>query len=76
MKDAGETVAIPSSALSQSQFESTFIDAASPFVASNGILGVPILADPLVLYWNKDMLSSAGFRSRRNTGTSSASRRS
>jgi ABC-type glycerol-3-phosphate transport system substrate-binding protein len=61
VKDAGEIDAIPSSVLSQSQFESTFVDAASPFVASNGILGVPILADPLVLYWNKDMLSSGGF---------------
>jgi ABC-type glycerol-3-phosphate transport system substrate-binding protein len=62
-KDAGEVAAIPFNALSQAQFQSTFVDAASPFMALNGVLGVPLLADPLVLYWNKDMLSSAGYAS-------------
>jgi ABC-type glycerol-3-phosphate transport system substrate-binding protein len=59
--DAGLTTIIPLSALSQAQFESTFIEAASPFFTPSGAVGVPILADPLVLYWNKDMLAAAGF---------------
>ncbi len=61
VKAAGGVDVIPTSALSQSQFQNTFIDAANPFLTSNGALGVPILADPLVLYWNKDLLSSGGF---------------
>lgn len=60
-KDAGKIVVIPFSSLSQSKFESAFVEAANPFIASDGILGVPIIADPLVLYWNKDMFSSAGY---------------
>lgn len=60
VKDAGEIALIPSNLLSQSQFESTFIAAANPFFSDNGALGIPLLADPLVLYWNKDMLASAG----------------
>ena len=61
LKDASKVALIPSSALSPAQFKSTFIDAASPFLTSTGVIAVPILADPLVLYWNKDMLASAGF---------------
>lgn len=61
MKDAGKVAIIPFSALSRSQFENTFIEAASPFIGQSGVLGIPISADPLVLYWNKDMLASAGF---------------
>jgi len=61
LKDAGEVAPIPFSALPAAQFESTFIEAANPFLAKNAVIAVPILADPLVLYWNKDMLASAGF---------------
>ncbi len=61
MKDSGKVAMIPFSALSQSQFENTFIQAASPFVGQSGVLGIPLIADPLVLYWNKDLLASAGF---------------
>lgn len=60
-KDAGKAAIIQFSALSQSQFENTFIGASAPFVGQGGILGIPIVADPLVLYWNKDMLASSGF---------------
>ena len=61
LKDAGKASPIPFSALSKAQFENTFIEAASPFLAQNGVIAVPIFADPLVLYWNKDMLASAGY---------------
>lgn len=52
---------IPFTELSQTDFEDRFVDAASPFVSSNGVLGVPFLIDPLVLYWNRDVLNSAGY---------------
>ena len=61
MKDAGKVAVIPFSALSQSQFENAFIEAAAPYIGQGGVLGIPISADPLVLYWNKDMLASGGF---------------
>ena len=47
--------------ISQAQFESTWIDGALPFISPDGVVGLPILADPLVLYWNKDLLASVGF---------------
>ena len=60
VKDESEIAVIPSSLIVKSQFQSTFIAAANPFFSDNGALGIPILSDPLVLYWNKDMLASAG----------------
>lgn len=61
VKDAGFISGIPTSVMSQSQFDNTFIAAASPFSWSSGSLGFPVLSDPLVLYWNKDMLAGSGF---------------
>ena len=61
LKNAGKTFVIPLSALSQGQFENTFIEAAAPFLSQDGAIGVPVLADPLILYWNKDMLATGGY---------------
>lgn len=46
--------------ISLTQFQGAFIDAASPFTDSDGIIGIPILADPLVLFWNSDILAAGG----------------
>jgi ABC-type glycerol-3-phosphate transport system substrate-binding protein len=45
--------------LSSSQFQETFVDATAPYLGKEGVLAIPILADPLVLFWNKDALASA-----------------
>ena len=58
---ASKLTPIPYTSISQSQFQNTFVEAANPFLSSGGVLGVPLSVDPLVLYWNKDMLSTAGF---------------
>jgi len=62
-KDQSEIAVIPASAISQTSFNDTFVQAASPFFGSAGALAIPIAVDPLVLYWNKDMLASGGFSS-------------
>jgi len=59
-RDASYALHIPYSQFPQSQFQSTFLDTATPFLASDGIVGIPVLVDPLVLFWNKDALATAG----------------
>ncbi|HUO56077.1 MAG TPA: extracellular solute-binding protein [Candidatus Paceibacterota bacterium] len=61
IQDSGETYVFPYTSLSQSQFQSTFAEAADPFMLPTGIVALPVIADPLVLYWNRDLLSDAGY---------------
>jgi len=61
LKDGSKMVTIPFESFPKEQFESTFVDAAYPFLSAEGVVGVPFAIDPMVLYWNKDMLGTAGF---------------
>lgn len=58
--DEAKVYAIPYSSLSESQFQSTFVDAGDVYLTQNGVLGIPLFVDPLVLYWNSDDLATAG----------------
>lgn len=51
---------IPYGAYSQGSFQSAFVDESLLFLDSTGIRALPILIDPLVMYWNRSLLSSAG----------------
>ncbi|OGG80546.1 hypothetical protein A3A39_01505 [Candidatus Kaiserbacteria bacterium RIFCSPLOWO2_01_FULL_54_13] len=59
--NAGKVVPIPYEFLSRSQFKDTFVEASEPYLAENGVLGIPLAVDPMILYWNRDMLSAGGF---------------
>ena len=61
MKNAPKIAPIPSAQLSRKQFADTFVEAAAPFYSSEGALAVPLVVDPLVLYWNRDTLSGNGY---------------
>lgn len=58
---APKMIPIPTASLSTTQFETLFIEGANPFVLPTGIVAVPLAVDPLVLYWNKDIMSTAGY---------------
>ncbi len=60
-KDAGQVVLLPYTSVSVTQFQNAFIEAANPFLLPKGIAALPLAADPLVLYWNKDVLATAGY---------------
>lgn len=51
---------IPYSSISARQYADTFADGASVFEDANGTYGVPFAIDPLVMYFNKTLLSSSG----------------
>lgn len=60
-RDGTKVLAIPFANFSEEQFQNTFIEAGSPYIGPDGIRGIPFVVDPLILYWNKDMLATAGF---------------
>lgn len=46
--------------LSINTFTNTFVDGAGIFAAQGGYYGIPFLVDPLVLFYNRSILSSSG----------------
>ncbi|MEI6478775.1 MAG: extracellular solute-binding protein [bacterium] len=60
LKDNKLFVTIPYTAIPQRTFQDTFASPASIFLTSKGITALPIIIDPLVLYWNKDIFATAG----------------
>lgn len=63
LADAPKIFPIPYKSLSASQFENVWVEAASSYLTEAGVVGVPMFVDPLVLYWNRDLFSSAGLAS-------------
>ena len=51
---------IPYASYSQKTFTDTFIDGASIYLDTDGIVAFPLVVDPIVLYYNKDILSNEG----------------
>lgn len=52
---------IPYQAYTERTFRDTNIDGAQIFLTSEGVVGLPLTVDPLVVYYNKDILSSQNF---------------
>ncbi len=51
---------IPYSTISQRTFQDAFAAPANIFLSSSGVTALPILIDPLVMYWNRDIFLTAG----------------
>jgi len=49
------------STIPESVFRNTYADIAASLIDQNGYIALPISVDPLVLYYNRDILSSNGF---------------
>lgn len=60
VKDGGKIIPIPYEFLSRTQFEDIFVEAGNPYLAQSGVLGIPLIVDPLIMYWNRDLLGGAG----------------
>ena len=49
--------------ISPRNFKDAFIEGSEIFLSKEGVLGLPLTVDPLVMYWNRDILQSAGLSS-------------
>lgn len=52
---------IPYENISQTKFQDIFVEAANPFLGSKGIIAIPFMTDPLVLYSNRDLFAAGGY---------------
>lgn len=60
VREGNKVASISYDTISERQFKDAFVDEASLFLVDSGILALPFYSDPLVMYWNKDILSSSG----------------
>src|SRR3989338_8664577 len=51
---------IPYTSVSERDFKTTFIEEGELFLDETGVYALPLSIDPLVLYYNRDLLSAAG----------------
>jgi len=51
---------IPYANYPEKTFRDSFIDGADIYLDGEGVIGFPIVVDPMVLYYNKDILSNQG----------------
>lgn len=57
---ASKVVPIPYNVLSQRDFMNTYVGGTEAYLGPQGVLAVPILIDPIVMYWNRDLFTNAG----------------
>jgi len=48
---------LPYSVISERTFKDTFLQEGELFLTKDGVVGLPFMADPLVMYWNRDLFS-------------------
>ncbi len=59
LKHQDKIFPIPYSSYSADSFRSTFTQEGELFLNNTGILGLPFIIDPMVMYWNRDTFSNA-----------------
>ncbi len=59
-KEKPKLLIIPYGEISERDFKTTFIEEGELFLTLNGIYALPLSIDPMVLYYNRDLLSAAG----------------
>ncbi|MDE2188603.1 MAG: extracellular solute-binding protein [Patescibacteria group bacterium] len=55
-----QIVPIPYNVLPQRTYMNTYIQGSELYLGSQGVLAIPFLVDPMVMYWNRDSFTNAG----------------
>lgn len=53
-------VEIPNTVLTQRDFQNTYIPQANLYLTQTGTLAIPMIIDPLIMYWNRTIYTNAG----------------
>ena len=60
LKHGNKLFTIPFTSYEERTFRDNFIDGANIYIKSDGILAVPFVADPMIMYFNKDIFTDTG----------------
>lgn len=60
-KNRSKLMPMPYSSISERDFQRAFVEEGELLLDEAGIYGLPISIDPMVLYFNRDLLSAAGY---------------
>lgn len=60
LRHKDKILVIPYDSYSERIFKDTFIEEGELFLTPDGILALPFIVDPLVMYWNRDIFSNVG----------------
>lgn len=60
LKHESRIFPIPYNSFSERDFKNTFIEGSEVFLAPQGVLAVPYIVDPLVMYWNRVLFTNEG----------------
>jgi ABC-type glycerol-3-phosphate transport system substrate-binding protein len=57
-KNSSKLFTIPYKNMPEGTFKSKFIEESEIFLTKEGVLAVPLIIDPMVLYWNRDIFTN------------------
>jgi ABC-type glycerol-3-phosphate transport system substrate-binding protein len=60
VREADKLLPLSYQQFSQRNYLDTYTDGSDIFLTNAGILALPVMVDPVVLYWNRSLFSSAG----------------
>lgn len=58
-KNRNKLFVIPYKNYTQREFMDTFIEAGEIFLSKEGVIALPFMVDPMVLYWNRDIFTNS-----------------
>jgi ABC-type glycerol-3-phosphate transport system substrate-binding protein len=59
IKHRNKIFPVPYEFYTQRQFKDSFVEGAEVYLAPEGVLAMPVYADPLVMYWNRNLFTNA-----------------
>ncbi|HAT68285.1 MAG: hypothetical protein A2481_04485 [Candidatus Yonathbacteria bacterium RIFOXYC2_FULL_47_9] len=60
LRNLNKIALIPYAVVTERDFKNTFIEEGEMFFRPEGIVALPLTIDPIVMYWNRDILTNAG----------------
>lgn len=63
MRHSDKIEMIPYQSFPEDAFQSKFVEAAEIYMRDNGLIALPFLIDPMIMYWNRDLFTNASLTS-------------